>query len=301
MEKNQAGLSGYLDAIRTVLTTRSSEELQKGLGELYTACFTQTVETVRELSRRLLEINKAYLMEYVSAILHEDKGSREEMIALEDLEQTPIPAQPGPVFSDEARKLYDAVMDVTTLRQYEARRPYLLSGLRKLRKEEAEALSALLAGFLADMLIDQVLGDTPLTDPVMVRQFELWQKLADAVEWQQAQVALYFLTIEKDQLCLLLPCSFYEGAPAKAYYSCANILKVLSCQQDVWEYSNLLRVLYEDVEAEVLRRLELGMAGPDTAALQELFALLHAAYVGGNLTVWEYPRFELNWKKLERK
>lgn len=137
-------------------------------------------------------------------------------------------------------------------------------------------------------------------DKVPDHQVRLWQMFHMAREKGQMQLAPYFLGLDEgNNVQFLLPCCIPMGAPAKVFYSCAGILKALSCQKDVWEYEILVRDLHDRVQTEVTQRICRGQDDADTQMLEELFALLRVAKNSHSPDVWEYPRFEEIKNKLE--
>lgn len=279
---------------------QTPEELQEAMGAIYCDCLARPVGMSRETAKYLSWVTNANLMDRVREALGNGSGAENAATALEDVENLANPVFPAPILSPKARQLALDVKYLASLSGYCNQREQLLDAIQHLADEEAQAISGRLADRLTDLLIFEVLADNADGDKVLDHQVRLWQMFRMAREEGQMQLAPYFLVLDKDNnVQSLLPCCIPLGAPAKVFYSCAGILKALSCQKDVWEYEILVRDLHDRVQTEVQQRISLGEDDADTQMLEELFALLRVAKNSHSPDVWEYPRFEEIKNKLE--
>lgn len=278
---------------QNLVTAKTPEELREAMKAIHLCCLTQPVETVRDLSKHLAEVTKAALMDRVREAVKEGDAAENASVALEDVENLVAPVLPTPIFSQKARQLALEAKNLSSLRVYCKQRALLLDAISHLVDAESETLSGMLSNSLADLLIFELLMDATGGNQVLARQVRLWQMLHIAREEGQMQLAPYFLVLDgENNVRLLLPCCLHIGAPAKAFYCCAGILKALAYQKEVLEYEVLVCALHEKVEHSVLRRVRRGKDDADTLALEELFVLLRTAMRSHSPLVWEYPRFE---------
>lgn len=282
------------------VTAQNPEELQEAMKAIHCDCLTRPVDAIRELAKHLEGVTKANLMDRVREEVKNGGCAENASVALEDAENLVNPVLPAPIFSPKARQLALDVKYLSSLGDYANQRVQLLDEIQHLTGEEAEAISGRLAERLGDLLIFEVLVDNTDGDKVLTRQVRLWQMLHMTREEGQMQLAPYFLALDENETVQsLLPCCIPMGAPAKAFYSCAGILKALAYQKDVWEYNALVDALHDKVQTEVLQRISRGKDDEDTRLLEELFALLRVVVNSHSLAVWNYPRFEEIKKKLE--
>ena len=285
---------------QNLVTAQTTEELQEAMKAIHCDCLTRPVDAIRELAKHLETVTKATLMDRVREEVKNGGCAENASVALEDAENLVNPVLPAPIFSTKARQLALDVKYLSSLGDYANQRVQLLDEIQHLTGEEAEALSGRLVERLGDLLIFEVLVDNTDGDKVLARQVRLWQMLHIAREENQMQLAPYFMALdENENVQSLLPCCIPMGAPAKAFYSCAGILKALAYQKDVWEYNALVNALHDKVQTEVLQRISRGKDDDDTLALEELFALLRVVVNSHSPAVWNYPRFEEIKKKLE--
>lgn len=282
------------------VTAKTPEKLQEAMKAIHCDCLTRPVDAIRELANHLEVVTKATLMDRVREDAKNGNCAENASVALEDVENLVNPVFPAPIFSPKARQLALDVKYLSSLGDYANQRVQLLDEIQHLTGEEAEALSGRLVERLGDLLIFEVLVDNTDGDKVLARQVRLWQMLHIAREENQMQLEPYFMALdENENVQSLLPCCIPMGAPAKAFYSCAGILKALAYQKDVWEYNTLVHALHNKVETEVMQRISRGNCDEDTLALEELFALLRVVMYSHSPAAWEHPRFEEIKKKLE--
>lgn len=282
------------------VTAQNPEELQEAMKAIHRDCLTRPVDAIRELAKHLEVVTKATLMDRVREEVKNGSCAENASVALEDAENLVNPVLPAPIFSTKARQLALDVKYLSSLGDYANQRVQLLDEIQHLTGEEAEAISGRLVERLGDLLIYEVLVDNTDGDKVLACQVRLWQMLHIAREENQMQLAPYFLALDEDNnVQSLLPCCIPMGAPAKAFYSCAGILKALAYQKDVWEYDTLVNALHDKVQTGVLQRISRGKDDEDTRMLGELFALLRVVANSHSPAVWNYPRFEEIKKKLE--
>lgn len=285
---------------QNLVTAKNPEELQEAMKAIHLDCLTRPVDAIRELAKHLESVNKATLMDRVREEAKNGGCAENVSIALEDAENLVNPVFPAPIFSAKARQLVLDVKYLSSLGDYCNQRVQLLDEIQHLTGEEAEDISGRLAERLGDLLIFEVLVDNTDGDKILARQVRLWQMLHMAREECQMQLVPYFLALdEDDNVQSLLPCCIPMGAPAKAFYSCAGILKALAYQKNVWEYDALVNALHDKVQAEVLQRISRGKDDVDTQMMAELFTLLRVVVNSHSPSAWNYPRFEEIKKKLE--
>lgn len=279
---------------------QTPEELQEAMGAIYCDCLARPVGMSRETAKYLSWVTNANLMDRVREAIGDGSGAENAAIALEDTENLLNPVFPAFIFRPKARQLALDVERLTSLDGYCKQRVRLLDEIQQLDDEEAQAISGRLVDRLTDLLIFEVLVEHADGDKVLDHQVRLWQMFHMAREKGQMQLAPYFLGLDEgNNVQFLLPCCIPMGAPAKVFYSCAGILKALSCQKDVWEYEILVRDLHDRVQTEVMQRICRGKDDADTQMLEELFALLRVATNSHSPAAWEYPRFEEIKNKLE--
>lgn len=297
---NEMQATNPIAVAQNLVTAQTNEELQEAMKAIHCDCLTRPVDAIRELAKHLEGVTKATLMDRVREDAKNGNCVENASVALEDTENLVNPVLPAPIFSAKARQLALDVKYLSSLGDYCNQRVQLLDEIQHLTGDEAEAISGRLVERLTDLLIFEVLVDNTDGNEVLARQVRLWQMLHMAQEEGQMQLAPYFLALdEEDNVQSLLPCCIPMGAPAKAFYSCAGILKALAYQKDVWEYDALVNALHDKVQTEVLQRIRRGKDDEDTRLLEELFVLLRVVVNSHSPAVWEYPRFEEIKKKLE--
>ena len=285
---------------QNLVTAKTPEELQEAIKAIHCNCLTQPVDAIRKIAKHLETVTKANLMDRVRENVKDGSCVENVSVALEDAENLVNPVLPAPIFSAKARQLALDVKYLSSLGDYCNQRVQLLDEIQHITGEEAEAISGRLAERLGDLLIFEVLVDNADGDKVLARQVRLWQMFHMALEEGQMQLAPYFLALDENETVQsLLPCCIPMGAPAKVFYSCAGILKVLAYQKDVWEYDTLVKDLHDKVQTEVLQRISRGKDDEDTRLMEELFSLLRVVVNSHSPAVWNYPRFEEIKKKLE--
>lgn len=298
MDKIQ-GINSIAVAQNFVMAQKS-EELLEAMKAIHCNCLTQPVDAIRDFAKHLEVVTKATLMDRVRENVKNGNCAENVSAALEDVENLVNPVLSAPIISIEARQLSLDVKYLSSLDEYYNQRVDMLDEIQDLTGEEAEAISGHLVERLGDLLIFEVLVDNADGDKILSRQVRLWQMFHIAREEGQMQLVPYFLALdEEDNVHSLLPYCLPLGSPARVFYSCAGILKVLAYQQDVWEYDGLVNALYKKVQTEVEQRIRRGKDDEDTRMLGELFSLLRMIVNTHSPIFWDCSRFEEIIKKLE--